>query len=480
MSKLNVGIVGFDITPRIEPVFGAWGTTPSMTEIDMPLFARCIALRQDERLLIWFGSDLVGGGLAETTALRDEVAAGLKLQRDQIIWSTSQTHASPALPGSSTTGSWVTASVQPDEAALAVARRQFIDTYVNAAKQAIEQLQPANVRAGNGYCDSISYNSRLPMPGGGNKFSRNYAEGVQSGKFFDTTIGLVRFDDKHGNPLGAIFNFCCHPAVLIADKYVSPDYVGTARQYVEDEIGGAPAMFIQGFCGDVHCHYMFGTPQQAKELGARLGSAAAKAMAKLIPLRAEPFDWAFNTVDIPSEPMWTQVQIDAGIAERKRYIAELAQDPAAVWCAGKNIAEQMSPEMRAAEVRCALDYFEELTKMLKRGEQPPAARPITLGAVRIGDIGFALSPGENFTLTGQHIRQRSPFTHTLICGDSNGLFSYIGTDDEIDRGGFETDSVWRWISYDGIRLAPAKGASQRVVNTCVALLEQLSSAEHNA
>ena len=87
--------------------------------------------------------------------------------------------------------------------------------------------------------------------------------------------------------------------------------------------------------------------------------------------------------------------------------------------------------------------------------------------------GAALSPGENFTLTGQHIRQRSPFVHTLICGDSNGLFSYIGTDDEIDRGGFETDIVWRWISYDGVRLAPAKGASQRVSNTCVQLLKEL-------
>ena len=473
MSEFNVGIVGFDITPEIDPVFGAWGTTPSMTEIDMPLLARCIAIRQDDRLLIWFGSDLIGEGLADTQKLRDEVSQGLGLERDQVIWSTSQTHASPALPGSTTTGSWTTDTVAPDQAALAEARRQFIDKYVQAAKQAIDQLQPANVCAGNGFCDSISFNSRFPMPTGGNKFSRNYAEALQGGKYYDPTVGLVRFEDKQGNPLGAIFNFNCHPAVLISDKYVSPDYVGTARKYVEDTIGGAPAMFLQGFCGDVHCHHMFGTPEQARRLGTRLGKAAAEAMPRLIPARAEPFDWACKTVDIPSEPMWTQDRIDAAIAERRRYIDELQDDPQAVWCAGMNMAEHMSPEIRAKAAEMAIDYFEELTKMLAAGEQPPAARAIPLAAVRIGDIGAAVSPGENFAMTALQIRQRSPFVHTLICGDSNGLFSYIGQDEEIDRGGFETDIVWRWISYDGVRLAPAKGATQRVVNTCVELLKQL-------
>ena len=473
MNDLNVGVVGFDITPEIDPVFGAWGTTPSMTEIDMPLLARCVALRQDDRLLLWFGSDLIGEGLAATQKLRDEVSRGLGLERDQVIWSTSQTHSSPAIPGSGNVGAWVTDTIEPDAEALAKGRQRFIDAYVEAAKQAIDELQPANVRAGNGFCDSISFNSRFPMPTGGNKFSRNYAEALQGGKYYDPTVGLVRFEDKQGEPLGAIFNFNCHPAVLIADKYVSPDYVGTARQYVEDTIGGAPAMFTQGFCGDVHCHHMFGTREQAKRLGARLGEAAAEAMARLTPLRAEPFDWAFKTVDIPCEPMWTQEQIDAGIAERRRYIAEVAEDPQAVWCAGMNFTEHLAPEQRVKAAQMAIDYFEELSRMLAAGKQPPAARPLTLGAVRIGDVGAAVAPGENFALTSLRIRQRSPFARTLICGDSNGLFSYIGQDEEIDRGGFETDIVWRWISYDGVRLAPAKGATQRVVNTCVELLEQL-------
>ena len=45
MDKLLVGAAGVDITPRFHPKLGAWGTSPTMTELDMPLLARCVALR---------------------------------------------------------------------------------------------------------------------------------------------------------------------------------------------------------------------------------------------------------------------------------------------------------------------------------------------------------------------------------------------------------------------------------------------------
>ena len=49
MSTLHVGMVGFDITPRFHPQYGAWGTTPTVTELDMPLLSRCVAIKQDDR-----------------------------------------------------------------------------------------------------------------------------------------------------------------------------------------------------------------------------------------------------------------------------------------------------------------------------------------------------------------------------------------------------------------------------------------------
>ncbi|MBL9215938.1 MAG: hypothetical protein JNG83_10725 [Opitutaceae bacterium] len=468
----QAGLVGFDLTPRFHPTCGARGCNPEMPELDQPLLARCLALEQDGRRLVWFGSDLVGEGVKRTDALRAEVADALGLRSEQVVWSSSQTHSSGAIPGGGT-GSSVSNLSRQDPAFMAEEQRRFMRLYVDAARAALAALEPVRVWAGRGYCDSVSYNTRLPLPNGGNKFSRHHAEGLQSGKYFDPTIGLVRFEARDGRTLGVIFNFCCHPATMINDRMISPDWVGAARQHIEEAIGGAPAMFLQGFCGDVNCHHLFGTPAQARRTGRRLGEAAVRALPSLVPVRPEPFRYAFKTAEIRLQPWPARAELERQLAARQAYLEELALDPAATWFAGVNLAEQLSPAQRATLAQMQIRYFEQALRLVDAGQPPPAALPITLGAVRIGDLAAALSPGENFTLTGRRIRERSPYPHTLISGDTNGLLGYLGTDDEIDRGGYETYSFWTVPRRDGLLTPPAKGAADTVVATCLELLEQL-------
>ncbi len=476
MSRLHAAMVGFDITPQIHPEYGAWGTTPKLTQIDMPLQSRCLALKQDDRLLIWFGSDLCGNPPAETDRFRDQVADAVSLKRQEVIWSTSQTHSSPTLPGSQMPGgSSLTERGNYDQAFSDAQRCKLFDSYIDAARQAIDQLKPAKVWVGRGFCDSMSYNTRLRMPTGGVKFSRHHLEGLQSGKFFDPTIALVRFDDDQGHPIGAVFNFCCHPATMIDDIYVSPDWVGTARQHIENQISGQPTMFLQGFCGDVNCHHLFGTPALAKRSGDRLGTAAADAMANLIPARAEPFAWTWQTIDINCRPMYSHHEIDHLIAQRRAFIQELDHDPQATWCDGINLTENFTAEQRKACTKRYIEYLEQARRICDENLPVRRSLELTVGAVRIGDVCAALSPGENFTMTGHRLRCRSPFVHTLVCGDTNGLFGYIGTDDEIGRGGYECDSFWKSMFFDGFRLAPAKGAAGRIIDASVAMLKDLNA-----
>lgn len=473
MNDLRVGIVGFDITPGIHPQFGAWGTTHTMTEIDMPLLSRCIAFEQNGHKIVWYGSDLVGEMIPGTNEIRDTVAEALKLSRDQVLWSTSQTHSSGAVPGSKMTGSGTCdLSKQSPEFAKKELDRHMT-AIVDAGRSALESLQPARVWAGKGFCDSMSYNTRFPMPGGGVKFSRHHTEGLQSGKFFDPTIGLVRFDSKDGKAIGAIFNFCCHPATMINDKMISPDWVGTARQHIEEEIDGAPAMFVQGFLGDVNCYHVFGNPDHAKRTGARMGQAAVHAMRTLIPARGEPLDIAYETIELPCRPMYSREELDQQISARHAFIEELEHDPAATWCCGINFPEAFPARERSMAVQMQIDGLNKVLRILENGESLPNSHTLTIGAIRIGDVAGCMCPGENFTLTGMRLRQRSPFVHTLICGDTNGIIGYIGTDDEIDRGGYETDSFWKTLREDGFRLAPAKGATDKIINTGVKLLNKL-------
>lgn len=321
----------------------------------------------------------------------------------------------------------------------------------------------------------MSYNTRLPMPNGGVKFSRHHGEGLQSGKPFDTTIGLVRFESVDGKTLGAIFNFCSHPATMINDRMISPDWVGTARQHIEAAIDGAPAMFVQGFCGDVNCHHIFGTPDMARRTGMRLGKAAVEALPTLIPVRSEPLALAWQTIDIECKPMPSRSEMEAALAARQAYIDELKDDLAATWYCGANAPDQFSADDKARSVLVQMDYFREGVRRIDAGESTRRSLWLTLGALRMGDLAAALAPGENFTQTGMNIRARSPFVHTLVCGDTNGLFGYIGTDDEIDRGGYETDTYWTLQSIDGFRLAPAKGSAGRIVEGSLGLLRSIAA-----
>ncbi|MSU69879.1 MAG: hypothetical protein EXS39_03705 [Opitutaceae bacterium] len=474
MNLLRVGVVGFDITPRFHPRCGAYGSTYTMTEVDLPLLARCIALDQGGCRVLWFGSDSVGETIKGTDVYRDEIAGALGLQREQLIWSTSQTHSSGAVPGSLLTGSGICDLSNQDPEFMAAERKRFIASYIEAAREAIRRLQPAKVWAGRGYCDSVSYNRRFPMPTGGVKFSRHHAEGRQGGKFFDPTIDLLRFDDTQGRTLGAIFNFCCHPATMINDRMISPDWVGTARAHIEEAIGGAPAMYVQGFCGDVNCHHIFGTPELAKRTGARLGRAAVEALPNLIPVRGEPLLSAFKTIEVQCQPMFPRAEFERQLAVRQAFIDELPDDPAATWFDGINFPEQMSPTHRALGVQLQMEHMREGLRMLDAGEAPRSALPLTLGALRIGDVAAMISPGENFTQTGMDIRLRSPFTHTLVCGDTNGHFGYLGTDGEIDRGGYGPYGYWKMMMHDGFRLPPAKGTAGRIIQTGVELLQNLA------
>ena len=473
MSDLRAGFAGVDITPRFHPEFGAWGTSPTLPDLDLPLLARCVALEQDGRLVVWYGVDLVGFSVPQMDELRDEFAEALSLQRDQVILSTSQTHSSGAFPGCNLTGSSLVDDSQQDLAFAAAERERVMGLFFDAGRQAIAQLQPANIFAGRGYCDTMSYNTRFPMPTGGVKFCRNYAEGLQSGKYFDPVIGLVRFESKQGQPLGALFNFCSHPATMIMNTMISPDWVGTARQHVEDAMGGAPALYIQGFCGDVNCYHIFGTPEQAKRSGTKLGKAAADAMGRLIPARAEPLHWCFRTVELPCRPMYTLEEVEHRIALRQAFIDELEHDPAAVWFDGVSFPEQMTVAQRQAGARMQIAHFEAARQMLERGETPPSSLDFPLGAMRIGDVGAVLSPGEQFAAAALKVRLRSPFVHMLVCGDTNGTLGYIGDDVEIARGGYETDSFWKYLHFAGFRLAPTFGTADRIDQTTHEMLCEL-------
>ena len=353
-------------------------------------------------------------------------------------------------------------------------KKRILNIYIEAAKEAIDQLQPTQVYAGKGYCDSVSFNTRQPLPKGGVKMYRRHDSALaQNPKPFDPTIGLVRFDDNKGKPIGAIFNYNMHPATMINDKMISSDFIGSARQCVEDALDSTPVLFCQGFCSDIACYHQFGTPTQAHQTGKRLGQAAVEALSTLIPVRGEPLVFAQECIELQCQPMPAVKKLEAEIEGMKAFIDDLKENPNLIWCGNINLPDMMSLDGKVRYMESKIEYRKEGIRILKEGKSPRTSLPFHLAAIRIGDVAAVLSHGENYAEIGIEIRNSSPFAHTLICGDINGLFGNIFTDEEIGHGGSTMDSYFEMLEVDGFRLPPAKGSVQKIIETSLKLLNQL-------
>ena len=473
MDTLKVGMVGFDITPDIHSACGAWGCNPTITEVDQPLAGRCLALVHAGESIVWFSFDLVGDSPRVTLELRREVAEALGLSTDQVLWGTIQNHACGAPPWSKFTGATTADLSRTDPEFMASQRKRFMGACISAAREALDRARPATVHAGKGYCDSVSFNTRVFLPDGQVKYCRHHAESAHFNRPIDPIIGLVRFDDSGGKPIGAIFNYNMHPATLINDHRISPDWVGTTRSMIEESMGQAPALYSQGFCSDINCYHLFGTPQQARDTGARLGEAAIKAMSGLDPVRGEPLRLAHRTIQFKCQAMSSRDQFEQRIVEMEQFARNLRRDPQLLFGCGMNMPEVLSGEERAEILDYRLDYLRQGVRLIDSGQVPGPTLDFTFGGLRIGDIAAVLSPGENFAETGLALRECSPFAHTLTCGDINGIFGNIFTDAEIDGNGCGIDSYYEIMALDGFRLPPARGTVDHFVREATRLLKSL-------
>ena len=455
MSSLRAAVVGFDITPRFHASCGAWGCNPSVTEVESPLLGRCLVLEERGGTpVIWFSADFVGDTPRCTAELRRHVSARLGLQPDRILWGTCQNHSSGALPWSHFSGDVAADLSSRDKAFMESERERLLSLFGNAAATALDGLQPVTVWAGRGYCGDVSFNTRFPLPNGGVKYCRSHDEAAHGGRPIDPTIGLVRFDGSDGHPIGAVLSFNMHVATMISQSMISSDWVGTARAVVETALDGAPVLYAQGFCSDINCYHLFGGPHEARETGARLGAAAVAALPNLVPVRNSPVSLLHRTVSLECQTMPDRDRLESEIAAMAQFIVDLDAHPDLIWCCGMNVYEKASVTTKRSLFQSKIDYRREGLRMLDAGEKPRTTMSTDLGVLRFGDVAAVLSPGENFAETGIAIRQQSPFVHTLICGDINGLLGNIFTDDDIRRGGSIIDSYHAYphVAQDAVHV----------------------------
>ena len=324
----------------------------------------------------------------------------------------------------------------------------FQDLYrwcIEAAREALDNLQPVVVRSGRGEC-FINSNRRCATEKG-ERFL-----GVNPDGPCDHEVGVVKLDSISGETVATIVNFACHATIMgPPNRLVTPDYPGAMKRVVEQALGGK-CLFLQGAAGDQGPVQGFIADTKVyRELGVLLGHEVAKV--------------ALTLTSIPPVPKFREV-IPSG-APLGMYDADFpALRAIPVKVVEKEIAVPLReglPEKKAAAEK--LDFWKNKLRVAREQNDAAAATEATYMSRRadlqlrmaddfggktsvgvrthficFGDVALIGCNIEPFCEIGMNVKKNSPFAMTAMSGYTNGRLAYMPTATEWPKGGYEVDN----------------------------------------
>jgi hypothetical protein len=348
-------------------------------------------------------------GASEHRALVETISAGCQMPVEQISVVFSHTHGAGlmsldrvSLPGGDLIPPYL-ASLGAECALL--------------AKTAIEQAVPVWGAYGVGRCNLARYRDFYDEDAG------QYVVGYTPGRTVDDTLIIARFTQIGGRTVASFINYACHPTSAGWDNpYISPDFVGAAREVVEDTIR-APCIFLQGASGELGPKRGFTDVDQAERNGFILGHAAASAFHALSPPGTE-FCYAGTVTSGANIGTWCDRPIfGMKLRECETWKLTRWQEPLK-YREGIGTVAGVSAErdalLEAEEQARATERFDEAadlralaerkTRLLQRLAQLPEGTHYPLKVVlwEVGQAVWIVVQGESYSMLQTTLRERFP------------------------------------------------------------------------
>ena len=250
------------------------------------------------------------------------------------------------------------------------------DQIVEGVGWALDSLEPVSAYMANGQIE-LGFNRRLVKENGRVEMIWGRGRDFPRSKLgpTDPEVGVVRFDRKDGTPLALLYTYSCHAVVLGAtNRLLTADFPGYASSFIEGEMLGAPALFLQGAAGDID------------------------------PL-----------IDVQSrfEPAQSQGEaLGAEVVRVARGKMEMAQEYPILRWQTKNI-----------------DF--------KRFGDPKRTVSVRLSLMSLGSRWAMLGmPGEPFVELGLEFKRWAPLDFPYVVGYTNGYVGYFPTEKAHEEGGY--------------------------------------------
>jgi hypothetical protein len=438
----QLGTAVAEITPPVGYRMSGYFYERLSTGVLNPLRAKALVLSQGKEKFAWVFCDLVGVPKELTDQIRDEAAGATGIPREQIFIAATHTHTGPLYFGPLRDyfheASTQRAGADPQEKSdYAASLRQKL---VQAIQQASSSATPVEIHAGTAQQDGLSFNRRYVMRDGSvrtNPGKLNPDIARPAGPI-DPQVGLLQFR-RGGKPAAGVAVFGLHCDTTGGTEFAA-DYPfflhrELQKQFSDDYLSA----FAAGTCGDVnHLDLSTDRPQksfqESERIGATLAATVVKALSELPPVEQPSLAAVSKTVATPLQH-YSEQEIHAARGKLPKV----------------GMRELPGLEQVAA------------VKIVGIGDYGTETRAMDVQAFRLSDT-FALVAltGELFAELGLAIKQKSPFSTTLVVELANDYPGYIPTRRAFAEGGYEPTNS---------KVAP--GGGELLVDAAIELLHSL-------
>lgn len=403
----NVFQVGYgraDITPTETVPLGGRGNTSGgewSQNIMDHLYVTCIAFKgADGETVLMFTGDAISPGAYCVDPMKAAVSEATGIPTDKITYTATHSHSTVDMSQGSKYESVYRYNAM------------FTEQGVQAAKEALADLAPAQVSVGSVETENLNFTRHYILEDGsyaGDGFGTWLdSDPVAHTRQADTTMYIVRFarEDKKDVVLA---NWRAHPSLTSSGYDISADYVGSFREAFEAQYD-AHFAYYQGAAGNVNASTRINAEKRAmdhEEHGALLAGYAIECLEG-------------NMKDIQVEDVNHQyLDFTAKVNHSKDHMVleartvQAYRDTLKVYSAVKPYAEALG-----------FHSMYEATFVLKRAEMPES-QEVTVGVMTLGeDLAIVFHPGEMFSEISEQLEEQSPYETTLWFSYSNDAQGY--------------------------------------------------------
>lgn len=364
-----------------------------------PQFARAIAVQNADTTVLLVSMDL--GGVPDGEKMADMISEATGVPAEQVFLIATHTHNVPALGHrcklSEDKNFAHFAQVNPDGARRQLLYEQRVwDGVLSAAKGAMAALRPAKL--GIGYSESYVNVNRDQIYDGNGKFHMGYNGAGHS----DKTLALISFKDENDKTIAVFANYAVHAIVMFLNRCINGkggstgDLPGVVCNAYETYHPGTVCMWSPAANGNQNPIFMtyFGYPD-------------------------------FET------GLVKESTIEGGAYE---YLTVLA---------GRHYADLLRAERNVTDYTDAIELSAMREPQMlpintaippRFGPEPDDVngfRKLYTSGLMLGNIFLYGVGGELYSNVGAHLKEISPYRHTLICSQCYKTVGYLMDDENL-------------------------------------------------